>query len=168
MPTTGVVSVAGGGPGERTRLTKRLSTDLPALGADFIPGAAVHLVGAVAKLAGQRDDFSDDELGDTARVGKRGVEDGDAMAGSIVEIDLVGTDAEAADDEQVLGFAQHLLGELRLRADADDVDIASRPNKRCQHHVRVLARARDRDETEGRGRFLTGSSRSAGPRGGTS
>ena len=46
------------------------------------------------------------------------------MAGGVFEVDLVGTNAEATDNEEVLGLAKNALGELSLGADADDVDIA--------------------------------------------
>jgi len=45
------------------------------------------------------------------------------MLGGIVQIDLVGTDAEAADDEQVLSLRQYLGRQLCLGPDADNVDI---------------------------------------------
>jgi len=46
------------------------------------------------------------------------------MLGGIVQIDLVGADAEAADDEQVLSLRQDLGRQLCLGADADNVDIS--------------------------------------------
>lgn len=104
--------------------TQSLATNLPALGANLVPGATVHLVGSVAELTGEGDDLGDDEFGHTAGVGERGVEDGDTMAGSKVEVDLVGANAEATNDKEVLGLTQNTLGKLGLRADADDVDIA--------------------------------------------
>lgn len=104
--------------------TQSLATNLPALGANLVPGATVHLVGSVAELTGEGDDLGNDELGYTAGVGEGGVEDGDTMAGSEVEVDLVGTNAEATNDKEVLGLTKDTLGQLGLGADADDVDIA--------------------------------------------
>jgi len=45
------------------------------------------------------------------------------MLGSIVEVDLVGTDAEASDDNEVLCLAEDTLAQLRLGSDSDDMDI---------------------------------------------
>lgn len=84
----------------------------------------MQLVGAIAKLTSKADDLANDELSDTARVGKGGVENGDTMAGGVIEINLVGTDAEAADDQQVLGLAEDLLAQSGLGANADDVNVA--------------------------------------------
>jgi len=89
----------------------------------------VHLIGSIAELTSEGDDFGNDELGDTAGVGEGGVEDGDTIAGSVIEVDLVGTDTEAADDEQVLGLTEDLLGELRLGTDADDLDFTNLLNE---------------------------------------
>jgi hypothetical protein len=74
----------------------------------------VHLERAVAQLAGERDDLGDHQLGDTARVGKGRVEDGNAMLGCIVQVYLVGADAEAADDEEILCLCQDLGCEFCL------------------------------------------------------
>jgi hypothetical protein len=103
--------------------TEGLSTDLPALVADLVPGALVHLVGTVTELSRQHDDLSNDQLRHTARVTKRRVEDGDTVLGGIFEVDLVGADAEAADDNEVLSLAQHPLRKFRLGADSDGVNV---------------------------------------------
>jgi hypothetical protein len=83
----------------------------------------VHLAGAVAQLTGKHDHFTNDQLGNTARVAEGGVEDGNTLVGGILEVDLVGTDTEATDDDKVLRFLQDSCGELRLRANTNDVDI---------------------------------------------
>jgi hypothetical protein len=57
------------------------------------------------------------------------VEHGDALLRCRLKVDLVCSNAEAADDDQVLGLLQHPLGELRLRADADDMHIADLLNQ---------------------------------------
>lgn len=59
----------------------------------------MHFVRAVAKLAGQSNNFRNDELSHTARVGEGRVEHGDTMGSGVLEVDLVGADAEAADDK---------------------------------------------------------------------
>lgn len=45
------------------------------------------------------------------------------MLGGIVQVYLVGTDAEAADDEEVLGLTKNLLGQLGLGPDSNNVNI---------------------------------------------
>jgi hypothetical protein len=84
----------------------------------------VHLVGSVAELTGEGDDLSNDKLSDTARVGEGGVEDSDTILGSKLEVDLVGTDTEAADDKEVCGLTEDLFGELCLGANTDDLNVA--------------------------------------------
>ena len=45
------------------------------------------------------------------------------MSCRVVEVDLVGTDAEASHYEQVLGFAQDFLGKLGLGSNTNDLNI---------------------------------------------
>lgn len=65
-------------------------------------------------MAGENDHFTDDQLGNTAGVTEGGVEDGNTLIGSILKIDLVGTDTEATDDDEVLGLLQNTGSELSL------------------------------------------------------
>jgi len=74
----------------------------------------VHLDGAVTQLSRKGNDFSDNQLRNTARVAEGRVEDGNTVVGSILEVDLIGTDAEAPDNDQVLGLLQNPLRELCL------------------------------------------------------
>lgn len=111
----------------QTSLTQSLASYLPALCADLVPGAAVHLRGAVAQLASEGNYFGDDELSNAARVGKGGVEDGNAVVGGVVEVDLIGADAEATHDKQVLGLAKDTFGQLCFGANANDMDVAVQP-----------------------------------------
>lgn len=85
----------------------------------------MHLVGAITQLAGQHDHLTNDQLGNTARVAEGGVEDGNTLVSGILEVDLVGTDTEATDDDKVLCFLQDSCGELGLGANTDDVDITA-------------------------------------------
>lgn len=91
----------------------------------------MHLVGAVTELAGEGDNLSDDELGDTARVTEGRIEDGNAMVRGKLEIDLVGADTEAADGDEVAGLFEDAGGEFSLGADTKDMDIAGE----CQFEV---------------------------------
>jgi len=104
-------------------LTKGLATDLVAVSRDLGPDALVHLVVAVAQLSGQQHNLGNDQLSDRARVGEGRVEDGDALLGRDLEVNLVGTNAEAANDAQLLGRIQDLLGQLGLGPNADAVHV---------------------------------------------
>lgn len=74
----------------------------------------MHFKRSIAELSCEGDDFGNDQLGNTAGVGKGRVEDGNSTASSVVEVDLVGSDTEASDDNQILGFAQNLFAQLGL------------------------------------------------------
>jgi hypothetical protein len=45
------------------------------------------------------------------------------MLGGIVEVDLVCSNAEASDDDQVLCLTQHSVVQLRLGANTNNVDV---------------------------------------------
>ena len=104
--------------------TQSLAPNLPALVRHLIPGSAAHLLRPIAKLARERDDLGKHELGHTTRVGKRRVEHGNALPRRKIKIDLVRSDAEAADDEQVLGLAEDSFAELGLGPDSYDVHLS--------------------------------------------
>jgi len=75
-------------------------------------------------LPGEHHALGDCEFGDRARVREGRVEDGDAGARGVDEVDLVRADAETAYDDEVLRFAEDAFGELGFGTDADDMDIA--------------------------------------------
>ena len=52
-----------------------------------------------------------------------------------VEVDLVGADAEAADRHQPVGRLDHVSGELRARADAEQVHAAEGLLQRRRHRA---------------------------------
>jgi hypothetical protein len=79
-----------------------LAADLPAALGDLVPDALTHLTSAVGELPGEADDFGEDELGDGARVGERRVEHGDTGVSGGGKIDLVGSDTEASDGEELV------------------------------------------------------------------
>lgn len=74
----------------------------------------MHLVGAVAQLAGEHDDLTNDQLGNTAGVAEGGVEDRNTVVSGILKVDLVSTNTEATNDNEVLGLLQDARGELGL------------------------------------------------------
>jgi hypothetical protein len=78
-----------------------LASDLPASLGDLVPDPFSHLSRPVGELTREGDDLADDELGDRPRVGKGRVENGDSGLGSGLEVDLVGSDTETANGEEL-------------------------------------------------------------------
>lgn len=115
--------------------TKRLPPDLPALIAHFIPRALMHLHRAVPELARERNDLRNNQLRDATRVAERRVEHGDSIVRSILEVDLVRADAEAADDNEVFGFSENARRELRFGTDADDMDVSASTDRLAQFTI---------------------------------
>lgn len=65
----------------------------------------MHLIRAVSELSGENNYFRDDQLCYTPGVTERRVENGNPMLSSKFEIDLVGTNTEAADYQEALRLA---------------------------------------------------------------
>lgn len=84
----------------------------------------MHLTGAVAKLASQRNDLCNDQLGHTARIAEWRIEDSNTMIGSILKVNLICSDTETANGYKIPSLFQHTSGQLRLRADSDDMDVS--------------------------------------------
>lgn len=76
---------------------QRLASNLPAPTADLVPCASVHFIRTITQLPCQSNNLCNDEFSDTTGIAERGVEDGDAMLGRVLEVDLIRTDAKAAD-----------------------------------------------------------------------
>ena len=83
----------------------------------------MHFVAAISKLTGQHNDLRNHQFGNRSRIREGGVEDDDACTSCILEVNLIGADAEAPDDNEVLCVSEHLFRELRLGPDSNDVDI---------------------------------------------
>lgn len=83
----------------------------------------MHFVGAVTQLAGKANDLANDQLGNTAGVAERRVEDSNTLFGGILEVDLVGTNAEATDHNQVLSLLEDPRGELGLGTDTNHMNV---------------------------------------------
>ena len=101
-------------PKHEVVVTERLSTYFPATIANLVPCTPVHLVRAIPKLSGQRDDFGDDQLSNTPGVAEWGIKYCDAMLGCVLRVDLVCAYAETANDYQVLRFPKDPTCELGL------------------------------------------------------
>jgi len=80
---------------------KGLPTDIPAALGLLVPDALTQLEGTLEVLAGECNDLRHDELRHGTRVGEGGVEDGNASFPGGDQINLVYTDAEASDNEEL-------------------------------------------------------------------
>ena len=89
----------------------------------LVPDPGVHGPVLLGQLAPHRDDLGDGQLDDRAGVGEGRVEDRDALGRGGGQVDLVGADAEGADRRQVRVGVDDPLGDDRLRADAQQVDV---------------------------------------------
>ena len=83
----------------------------------------MEFIRAIAELASKSNDLADDELSDGAGVSEWGVEDSDPVAGGVLEVDLVCSNTEAADDDEVLCGLKHLCAQFGLGTDTDNVNI---------------------------------------------
>ncbi len=101
------------------RLAPDLARAVDALG----PLAAVRGGVLLRDAAEQQDGFRQHQLGHGPRVGERRVEHGDAALGRRVQVNLVRPDAERADGHELLSHGEHLSGELRARADAEEMNV---------------------------------------------
>ena len=62
----------------------------------FVPKAVLEMMGVRRNPTHKADDVADDQLDNRARVGIRGIEHGYALLAGVLQIDLVGSDAEAS------------------------------------------------------------------------
>lgn len=46
------------------------------------------------------------------------------MSRSIIEVDLVGPDTEAADDDEILCFVEYFLSKFGLRSNSENVNVS--------------------------------------------
>ena len=100
----------------------------------------------LGNAAHQHGDFGQHQLSHAARVGERRVEHRNAQAHGGSQIDLVGTNAKAADGRKLRGLLQHRSRELGARADADKVRAVQRGLQVCtgqrfgiRYDIRVAA-----------------------------
>ena len=89
-----------------------LAAGLDAVIGQLLPDPAVALGTLFGNTAQQQQDFTQHQFGDGAGVGEGGVEDGNATHLGGLEVDLIGTDAEAADGDQLARRVQYLLSQL--------------------------------------------------------
>ena len=95
-------------------------------GGRLVPHALLHVVRVRGDAAHQADDVADHQLDDRTGVGVRRVEHGDAVLAGVVEVDLVGADAEASDGGQRGAGVDHLAGHAGLGANAEQAHAVKR------------------------------------------
>ena len=89
----------------------------------LFPHPAMALGVLLGDAAQQQQDLAQNQLGDRAGVGEGGVENRNAADLGRFQLDLIGTDAEAADGDQLAGGVEHLLGDLGARAQPDEMHV---------------------------------------------
>ena len=90
---------------------------------NFAPLAFVDFTRTVAEMTGQHDDFSDDQFGDAASVGKRCIEHRHATLGCMAQCDLIGADAKRTDGKQAVAGVEYGRRDLGFAANAEHMDI---------------------------------------------
>jgi hypothetical protein len=106
-----------------SRHTERFPPNFPALVAYFIPSTVVHLIGAITQLSSQNYNLRNDQFCHTARIAERRVEYSDSVVCGILQVYLVGSNAKAANNDEVACFFQDSRRELGFRPDANDMHI---------------------------------------------
>src|SRR6202167_1210663 len=101
--------------------SERSAAHLMAVGCRFIPAALVSGRGTRENPPKQHDDLADHQFRDAAGVGEWRIEDRNAALTRRIQIDLVGSDAEAANCDQAVGTGESLVGELCSGANAEKV-----------------------------------------------
>src|SRR5664279_3424539 len=92
---------------------------------DLVPIAFVNLARAITELTRKHDDLGDHELGNASCIGERRIENGNTASIGIHQVDLVRSDTEAADGNELGRVREHFVGDARLRANAEEIDIAA-------------------------------------------
>ena len=89
----------------------------------FVPHAAVRFGVRFRDAAQHQQQLANDQFGNGAGVRKRGVKDGDAAFCRRVQIDLVSTDAEAANGDQLFCGSENLFRQVSTGAQANEMGI---------------------------------------------
>ena len=100
---------------------ERLAPHLVAVVGRLVPTPLMGGVGARHDPAQQHDDLADHQFCHAARVGERRVEHRNPAPARGVEVHLVGADAETSDRDQPVRGVENIRGDLRARADAEQM-----------------------------------------------
>ena len=94
-------------------------------GSGLVPQAMAHVMRVGGNAAHQADDVADHQFHHGTGVGIRGVEHADAMLARIIEIHLIGADAEASDRGQGRASVDDRCGHGRLGPYAEQLTPSS-------------------------------------------
>ena len=100
---------------------ERLAPDLVAVGRGLVPLTLMGGIGSRNDPAQQKDNLADHQFRHAPRVGEWRIEDRNPVPPGGVDIHLVGADAEAPDRDQPVGGFDNFRGDLRPRADAEQM-----------------------------------------------
>ena len=89
-----------------------------------IPTPGAHRGERVGQVTNEREQRSEEQLGDGDRVPRRRVDDGDAERGRLGDVDVVDADAGAPDDLQAARLAEKLARQSRRASPDDGVVVA--------------------------------------------
>lgn len=92
--------------------TKGLTSNFPTVLGELVPDTGSHLMGSVDDLSRKGNDLGDDELSNGSGIGEGRVENGDTSLGSVLKVDLVRTDTETANDQELGVGVNHLGSDL--------------------------------------------------------
>mmetsp|Transcript_25680 Transcript_25680/g.59194 ORF Transcript_25680/g.59194 Transcript_25680/m.59194 type:complete len:332 (-) Transcript_25680:135-1130(-) len=108
-----------------TNNTQRLAADLIAASRGLAPFTSVHLHIAIGHLAGEVDDVSDGNLGDTASVAVGSVEHRNALLARLLQVHLVRADAKTPHSHEQRSLAEDSSSDLGLTAHANHVVLGN-------------------------------------------
>ena len=103
-----------------------LAANLMGAGSGLVPQAMAHVMRVGGNAAHQADDVADHQFHHGTGVGIRGVEHADAMLARIIEIHLIGADAEASDRGQGRACVDDRCGHGRLGPYAEQAHAVKR------------------------------------------
>jgi hypothetical protein len=83
----------------------------------------MHLHRTITELTREHNDFADDHFRDAASIAKGRIKDGYAVRFGGDQIDLVGTDAEAAESQEPASFGKNRVRDLGLTSNAQYMHI---------------------------------------------
>ena len=102
---------------------ERLASHFMRAGSRLVPHTVLHMMGVRGNAAHQANDVADNQFHHGASVGIWGIEHGDAVLARIVEIDLIGADAEAADGRERRTCVDDFAGHAGFGANAQQINV---------------------------------------------
>ena len=102
---------------------ERLASHFMRAGSRLVPHTVLHMMGVRRNAAHQANDVADNQFHHGASVGIWGIEHGDAVLARIVEIDLIGADAEATDSRERRTCVDDFAGHAGFGANAQQINV---------------------------------------------